>query len=134
MATASDASVKRSLVGLYAGLVILYLVISTYVIGAALTLSGVLKIVGLVGDGIALGVLLVSSMVERSSQERYVVAYMNRAKTLYRNDSEAQIKKRLEDFFGIMKNRTGSVLKLDIGSILLAVSTILAFVGGLVKG
>lgn len=134
LATTSDSVVKRDLVGLYAGLVVLYLAISTYVIGAALTLSGVLKVVGLVGDGIALGVLLVSSVVERSSQERYVAAYTKRAKDLYPKDSDAQTKTRLEEFFGILKSKTSNILKLDVGSILLAVSTVLAFVGGLVKG
>lgn len=133
LATASDASVKRGIFGLYAGLVILSLVISTFVIGTALTLSGVLKVVGIVGDGMALGVLVVSSMVQRASQDGYVAAYTKVARKVYPNYSDAQLKQALEDLFGKMKDRTGNVMKLDVGSILLAVSTILAFVGGLLK-
>ena len=133
LATASDASVKRGILGFYVGLVILSLVISTFVIGTALTLSGVLKVVGIIGDGMALGVLVVSSMLQRASQDKYVAAYTKTARKMYPSYSDTQLKQALEDLFGKMKDRTGNVLKLDVGSILLAVSTVLAFVGGLIK-
>lgn len=133
LATASDATVKRGILGLYTGLVILSLVIWTFVSGILPTLSGVLKVVGLVGDGIALVVLVVSSMVQRASQDGYVKAYTKAARKVYPSYSDAQLKQALEELFGNMKDRTGNVLKLDVGSILLAVSTVLALVGGLIK-
>lgn len=99
-------------------------------------MGSVLKVAGLVGDGLGAGVLVISRMIYRYSLEKYLDTFMPRARNIpeYQGKSPVVLRMILEDFYGTMKTSTQNVLRTDVGALLVAISTFLALVGDLLKG
>lgn len=101
-----------------------------------LTVAGVLKAAGLVGDGLGAGVLVISRMVDRYSLKTYLETFTPRAREIpeYKGKSDVVLKMILEDFYGTLKSSTQNVLQTDVGALLVGISTFLALVGDLFNG
>ena len=136
------AGVKDSVALVY--FVVLYIVIvvisSIFLLHAEEPLStlvgGFLKVFGTVGDGLAVGVLILTNLIIKPyTQAEYINTYLPIAKQIpeYHSLSDDELRTLLRTFYGDLTTSTNNILKSDFGATLLAVSTVLAFIGDFIK-
>lgn len=89
----------------------------------------VLKVFGIVGDGVAVVLLLLSTSVDWWSKQRYFDRFLQPARKLYPNIRDDQVKMVLGDFHGVLRGSARDALQAKIGGTMLAFSTFLAIVG-----
>ena len=139
IARAKDSTVVLGLsiilVLLYSVSLGLYLYYAGKSVGS-LTPADLMKIFGIDGNGLAVGILMFSLAVEGYSQKTYVDTYLTKARNLpeYKDKEEEEIRNILKNFHGILKITTSNILKTNVGATLVALSTIVKFIGDFVGG
>jgi len=101
-----------------------------------LTPADLMKIFGIDGNALAVGILIFSLAVDRYSQKTYVDTYLTKARNLaaYKDTEEEKIRDILRNFHGVLRMTTSNILKTNVGATLVALSTIVKFIGDFAGG
>jgi hypothetical protein len=95
-----------------------------------------LKVFGTVGDGLAVGVLILTNFIIKPYTEaEYIKTYLPIAKQIpeYHSRSDDELRTLLGTFYGDLTKSTSNILTSDFGATLIAISTVLAFIGDFIK-
>jgi len=100
-----------------------------WVPGTAPSLKNTVKMLGISGDALAIGILAWTALVDGYSKEKYIDEYRFRAKGKFPGWSDLDIDRRLGTWHAKLLKRTSKILEVKVGAALAAAGAIVAFVG-----
>ena len=133
LACASKGRIVGSLVAIYV-LVQGILLLAYSSSGLHLIATSVLQILGIGGDMLSVGMLVLSNLVKHYPLKEYKASYEAKAKLLHPNDTPDELQRRLEDYHGYLQSTSSNILTTEVGGTLTAISTTLGLIGALLRG